>query len=130
MKIELTEQQFRYLLDLVYIGNWVINSTRENDRIRMRVKVTNTAKRKTIKAFEMYMYAVDVWGDPIYGEDMVYYGTTEKTVSPGQTVYSDYITMPDKSQVDTVYAGIHKIIYTDGTIKEASPVDYYYWEID
>ena len=34
MKIELTEQQFRYLLDLVYIGNWVINSTREDDRIR------------------------------------------------------------------------------------------------
>ena len=34
MKIELTEQQFRYLLDLVYIGNWVLNSTRENDRIQ------------------------------------------------------------------------------------------------
>ena len=34
MKIELTEQQYRYLLDLVYIGNWVINSTRENDRIQ------------------------------------------------------------------------------------------------
>ena len=34
MKIELTERQFRYLLDLVYIGNWVLNSTREDDRIR------------------------------------------------------------------------------------------------
>ena len=34
MKIELTEQQFRYLLDLVYVGNWVMNSTRENDRIK------------------------------------------------------------------------------------------------
>jgi hypothetical protein len=34
MKFELTEQQYRYLLDLVYIGNWVVNSTRENDRIR------------------------------------------------------------------------------------------------
>ncbi len=35
MKIELSEQQFRYLLDLVYIGNWVMNSTREeDDRIR------------------------------------------------------------------------------------------------
>ena len=33
MKIELTEQQFRYLLDLVYIGNWVLNSTRGDDRI-------------------------------------------------------------------------------------------------
>lgn len=34
MNIELTEQQFRYLLDLVYIGNWVMNSTRESDRIK------------------------------------------------------------------------------------------------
>ena len=34
VKIELTEQQFRYLLDLVYIGNWVMNSTREDDRIK------------------------------------------------------------------------------------------------
>ena len=34
MKIELTEQQYRYLLDLVYIGNWVLNSTREDDRIQ------------------------------------------------------------------------------------------------
>ena len=34
MNIELTRQQFRYLLDLVYIGNWVLNSTRENDRIK------------------------------------------------------------------------------------------------
>ena len=33
MKIELSEQQFRYLLDLVYIGNWVLNSTRGDDRI-------------------------------------------------------------------------------------------------
>ena len=34
MNIELSRQQFRYLLDLVYIGNWVLNSTRKNDRIR------------------------------------------------------------------------------------------------
>ena len=34
MNIELTEQQYRYLLDLVYVGNWVMNSARENDRIR------------------------------------------------------------------------------------------------
>lgn len=32
MNIELTEKEFRRLLDLVYIGNWVLNSTRENDR--------------------------------------------------------------------------------------------------
>ena len=34
MELKMTEKQFRRLLDLVYIGNWVLNSTRENDRIR------------------------------------------------------------------------------------------------
>jgi hypothetical protein len=32
MEIELTVKEFRHLLDLVYIGNWILNSTRENDR--------------------------------------------------------------------------------------------------
>ena len=30
----MTEKQFRRLLDLVYIGNWVLNSARGDDRIR------------------------------------------------------------------------------------------------
>ena len=34
MEVQLTEKQFRRLLDLVYIGNWVLNSTRGEDRIR------------------------------------------------------------------------------------------------
>ena len=33
MNIELTSKQFRRLLDMVYIGNWVLNSARGNDRI-------------------------------------------------------------------------------------------------
>ena len=33
MKLELTDRQFRYLLNLVYIGNWVLNATRGDDRI-------------------------------------------------------------------------------------------------
>ena len=32
MQIELTNKEFRRLLDLVYIGNWVLNSTRGYDR--------------------------------------------------------------------------------------------------
>ena len=42
MKIELTEKQFRRLLDLVYIGNWVLNSTRGDDRIREYDEVEST----------------------------------------------------------------------------------------
>lgn len=34
MEIKLTRREFRRLLDMVYIGNWVLNSTRGDDRIR------------------------------------------------------------------------------------------------
>lgn len=33
MNIELSKKEFRRLLDLVYIGNWVLNSIRGDDRI-------------------------------------------------------------------------------------------------
>lgn len=32
MRIDLTPKEYRRLLDLVYIGNWVLNSTRGEDR--------------------------------------------------------------------------------------------------
>ena len=32
MNIELTEKEYRRLLDMVYIGNWILNSTRGDDR--------------------------------------------------------------------------------------------------
>ena len=34
MELELTRKQFRRLLDMVYIGNWVLNSTRGEDRFK------------------------------------------------------------------------------------------------
>ena len=34
MELHLTGKQYRRLLDLVYIGNWVLNSARGEDRIR------------------------------------------------------------------------------------------------
>lgn len=32
MNIDLTGKEFRRLLDMVYIGNWILNSTRTTDR--------------------------------------------------------------------------------------------------
>lgn len=34
MDIRLTKKQYRRLLDMVYIGNWILNSTRGDDRFR------------------------------------------------------------------------------------------------
>ena len=34
MQIDLTNKEFRMLLDMVYIGNWALNSTRGDDRFQ------------------------------------------------------------------------------------------------
>ncbi|MCR4770974.1 MAG: hypothetical protein K5855_01555 [Oscillospiraceae bacterium] len=34
MNIELTDREFRRLLDMVYIGNWVLNSARGDNRLK------------------------------------------------------------------------------------------------
>ncbi len=34
MELNLTKKEFRRLLDMVYIGNWILNSTRGDDRIK------------------------------------------------------------------------------------------------
>lgn len=34
MNINLTDKEFRRLLDMVYIGNWILNSTRGTDRFK------------------------------------------------------------------------------------------------
>ena len=34
MKLELTTKQFRRLLGMAYIGNWILNSTRGDDRFK------------------------------------------------------------------------------------------------
>lgn len=56
MNIELTEKQFRRLLDLVYIGNWVLNSTRGEDRITDYDEVENVIFENCLK-HGMYMLA-------------------------------------------------------------------------
>ena len=59
MNLELTDRQYRYLLDLVDIGNWVINSTRGNDRIREYDQVeslvfSHCLQHKMSKLVELY----------------------------------------------------------------------------
>ena len=74
MKIELTEQQFRYLLDLVYIGNWVMNSTREDDRIKEYDQVeslvfSHCLQHKMSKLVELYHgEAIESYEDVVFYE--------------------------------------------------------------
>lgn len=100
------------------------------NKLAMRVKVQNASLNRTVKAFKIYMYATDIWGERLYGDTTVYYETTKKTVKPGETVYCNYVYLPQRKDIDRVYVGIYQVICTDGTLREADKVDYSYWIID
>ena len=48
MEIQFTQKQFRRLLDLVYVGNWIFNSTREGERIEDFDEVESLLFRKSL----------------------------------------------------------------------------------
>lgn len=104
-------------------ANW---NSLSNDILSVRFQVTNHTYGRTVKAFELYVYATNAWGTNIYGNS-VYYETTNRTVAPGSTVYSDYINIPNRSQIYTIYCGIHKILYEDGTSVTLDNVEYTTW---
>ena len=45
--LKLTKKQFRRLLDLVYVGNWILNSNRADDRFRDYDEVESLLFSKT-----------------------------------------------------------------------------------
>ena len=50
MELELTQKQFRRLLDMVYIGNWILNSTRGEDRFRDYDEVESLLFARAVQA--------------------------------------------------------------------------------
>ena len=58
MQIELSDREFRRLLDLVYVGNWIMNSARGDDRIleydELESKIFSYCmKNKMVSLFEV-----------------------------------------------------------------------------
>ena len=80
----------------------------------IRFEVTNGSPQKTVRSYELCVYAEDARGNDLY-DNAVYSGTTRARLAPGETAYSDYIAIPQGDQIETVYCGIRQVIYTDGT---------------
>lgn len=101
------------------------------DSLSIRVEVTNTSACRTVSAFELYVYVTDAWDEPIWGENKVRSWTSQQTVSPGATVQSDYVTLPDACATYEVHAAVKRVRYSDGTVAETpdSQLEYSCWDI-
>lgn len=109
-------------------GKW---SRLDNDRMKAHFTVANTSD-KTVKSFEMRVYATDDRGMRIYGESTYFYWTTKKEIAPGETASSDECTLPDCSRIARLYAAVKKVAYTDGTQQETDDgaLNYVDWRVD
>ena len=107
-------------------GQWQNVGT---DQLKFRCQVQNVSGSDSIRAFELYLYPTDVWGNRLLGSDEVYYHTTNRQIHPGQTAYSDYFTIGDRAKTANVYVGIKRVILTDGTVYDYDDVEYWSWTI-
>ncbi len=90
MKLELTGKQFRRLLDMVYIGNWILNSTRGEDRFADYDEVESLL---FLKARELGMTELtDDWqGIPIPSQAFATGGIHEAIMEYENNVFFDIL---------------------------------------
>ena len=111
MQIELTKKEFRRLLDLVYIGNWILNSTRGEDRIpdydNVESKLFALCRNTPMNAL------VESWnGIPVPSQAFAEGGIHEAIADYEDTVFFD-ILAEELARRDMEYAPISKENYDE-----------------
>ena len=90
MKLELTTKQYRRLLDMAYIGNWVLNSTRGDDRFREYDEVESMLFEQA--AAEGMAVLAEVWeGEVVPSRAFVEGGIHEAIIEYENNVFFDIL---------------------------------------
>ena len=90
MKLELTTKQFRRLLDMAYIGNWILNSTRGDDRFKDYDEVESLLFAKA-REEGMGVLAEDWQGEVVPSRAFVEGGIHEAIVEYENNVFFDIL---------------------------------------
>lgn len=111
MQIELTQKEYRRLLDLVYIGNWVLNSTRGNDRFadydQVESKIFSYCKHHGMQAL------IQNWnGEIVPSRDYVEGGIHEAIMDYEDAIFFD-ILAEELARRDMDYAPISQSNYDE-----------------
>ena len=130
MQIELSSKEFRRLLDMVYIGNWVLNSTRGEDRFQDYDDLES-------KLFALSPALSEVWNDTIvpsrafaeggiheaiaYYEDNVFYEILAEELSRrdmdypeiNEENYDEIIGRMDRYMSEFQVSGVQNLVLED-----------------
>ena len=90
MELELTKKEYRRLLDMVYIGNWVLNSMRGEDRFADYDAVESLLFSKA-REVDMAVLADEVDGEVIPSKAFVEGGIHEAIIDYENAVFFDIL---------------------------------------
>ena len=90
MELELTKKEYRRLLDMVYIGNWVLNSMRGEDRFSDYDAVESLLFSKA-REVDMAVLADEVDGEVIPSKAFVEGGIHEAIIDYENAVFFDIL---------------------------------------
>lgn len=108
---------------LVQYG-WLNWTNLSNNRVKMRIKVTNVEQERTVDSF-----TITAWFEDPYGEEVgcgVEWDTRTK-VKPGATVYSAYVVLSSASKIYTCHFAITRMHCTNGDIIYIDSEDWQYF---
>lgn len=124
MKLELTKKEFRRLLDMAYIGNWILNSIRGEDRFTDYDKVESLLFR-TAREQGMEILAETYMGETVPSRAFVEGGIHEAIMDYENNVFFD-ILAEDLARRDMNDAPIDESNYAE----LASRIDAYITEFE
>ena len=124
MELELTNKQFRRLLDMAYIGNWILNSTRGDDRFKDYDEVESLLFAKAREA-GMGVLAEDWQGEVVPSRAFAEGGIHEAIMEYENNVFFD-ILAEDLARRDMEDASIDQNNYEE----LSSRIDAYIAEVE
>ena len=111
MNVELSSKQFRRLLDLVYIGNWILNSTRGDQRFPDYDEVESLLFGRALDE-GMTALAENLDGEIVPSHAFVEGGIHEAIVEYENNVFFD-ILAEELARRDMDHADIYENNYTE-----------------
>ena len=106
MNIDLTEKEYRRLLDLVYIGNWILNSGRGSDRFEdydlLQEKLFALSPRAGMRSLYEDAVFFDILAEELARRDLGLEDSEPEDYTELQNRMDDYLDEFDKNGLAAV----------------------------
>ena len=103
MQINLTPKEFRRLLDLVYIGNWVLNSTRGEDRFADYDNLES-------KLFALSPALSEHWNGTVVPSRAYQEGGIHEAIACYEDNYDEIVTRMDRYMSEFELSGVDHLV--------------------